>query len=683
MSPTDAERGLVATYAHRVLARGDLPIRTLRHILYWLSDRADLLGLPLPERLTKAVGTIYTPGFSVAELELAYAETRGQVLKDLKRVASETPRPEPLTGNIKTLVDALGLPAGALELVALVAYFTRYDQVQYFCESVGEAAGAVTRVLTMLTAEPARSIEALIAPTGDLIGSGLLQLSDSSDLVGPSGRLSIPFRINGCIDRSFKSFTEMRQALLGDTLSSNIEVADFDHIAADRDLITSVLKGAIAAGERGVNILLYGMPGTGKTELAKVAAAVAGVSLHGAGEDLGRGTESDRSTRLADLVFSLRLLAGSQRTALLFDEMEDVAWQLIKRGGSKVYLNRLLETNPVPVFWTSNNILEVDAALLRRMTLAIELRLPPPSQRKRILTRVSQRLGMTLGERDLDQLAKKLPATPAVLENALRAAKLSGLGADAAERAGLGIIRAVSGVPPRKAQAFPEFVPDLICASIDLVELTSQLVKGGNPGFSLCLSGPPGTGKSAFARHLARKLGLEVLQKRASDLLGAFVGESEKRIADAFEEARETGAFLIFDEADSLLYDRKDAVRSWEITQVNEMLTWMEDHPFPVCFTTNLMDRMDTASLRRFTFHVTFDYLDRKALARAFAVFFRIEPAPAEGMALANLTPGDFAQARKQADVLGIGSNAKRIVALLSQISRSKPGASGAIGFKA
>jgi len=57
--------------------------------------------------------------------------------------------------------------------------------------------------------------------------------------------------------------------------------------------------------------------------------------------------------------------------------------------------------------------------------------------------------------------------------------------------------------------------------------------------------------------------------------------------------------------------------RSWEITQVNEMLTWMEDHPLPVCFTTNFMERVDSASLRRFTFQIVLNYLDKPGLRRA------------------------------------------------------------------
>ncbi len=289
-----------------------------------------------------------------------------------------------------------------------------------------------------------------------------------------------------------------------------------------------------------------------------------------------------------------------------------MAWQLINRGGSKLYLNRLLETNPVPVIWTSNNIFEIDAAVLRRMSLIVELKAPPVRQRERILRRLANRYEVELDDHELHDLARRLPATPAVLENALRAAKLSGGGKDALERAASGIIRALSGGGARPAVSVTDFDPSLTCANMDLPALTKRIAASSNLAFSLCLSGPPGTGKSAFARYLARRLGLEILQKRASDLLAPYVGQSEKNIADAFESAREAQAMLIFDEADSFLFDRREAVRSWEVSQVNEMLTWMEHHPLPFCCTTNMMERFDSASLRRFTFHILFHYLDAK-----------------------------------------------------------------------
>ena len=106
-------------------------------------------------------------------------------------------------------------------------------------------------------------------------------------------------------------------------------------------------------------------------------------------------------------------------------------------------------------------------------------------------------------------------------------------------------------------------------------------------------------------------MGLDVIHKRTSDLFSMWDGGSEQNIAQAFAEARDCGAFLIFDEADSPLADRTGAQRSHEVSQVNDMLTWMESHPLPFACTTNLMDRLDAASLRRFTFKIQMGYLTR------------------------------------------------------------------------
>ena len=143
-----------------------------------------------------------------------------------------------------------------------------------------------------------------------------------------------------------------------------------------------------------------------------------------------------------------------------------------------------------------------------------------------------------------------------------------------------------------------------------------------------------------------------MLHKRASDILDAFVGGTEHNIADAFAEARDTNAFLVFDEADSLLLERASAVRSWEISQVNEMLTWMEQHALPFACTTNLPDRLDRASLRRFLVKVRFDWLTQAQARLAFQRFFGTA-APAALDGLRTLTPADFSLVRRRAAVTG------------------------------
>ena len=227
----------------------------------------------------------------------------------------------------------------------------------------------------------------------------------------------------------------------------------------------------------------------------------------------------------------------------------------------------------------------------------------------------------------------------------------------------------------------PRFDPALIHADVDPVTLADRIVAGGDPHFSLCLQGPPGTGKSAFVRYLAERMGLEIMQKRASDLMSMWVGGTEKAIAAAFAEARDTGAFLVFDEADSLLADRRSARQSWEVSQVNEMLTWMESHPLPFACTTNFAEHLDAATLRRFVFKVALDYLSPEQVEAAFRVYFGMAP-PAQAVALTALTPGDFAVVHRKAEFLGRLQEPAALAAMLSAECALKPDRPRPVGFR-
>jgi SpoVK/Ycf46/Vps4 family AAA+-type ATPase len=185
-----------------------------------------------------------------------------------------------------------------------------------------------------------------------------------------------------------------------------------------------------------------------------------------------------------------------------------------------------------------------------------------------------------------------------------------------------------------------------------LAELADQVAKSPARVLSFCLSGPPGTGKSAYARHLAERVDLDVLEKRFSDLASMWLAESEKAIAAAFEEAADLRAFLIFDEVDSLLRDRLAAHQSWEITQVNEMLTQMERHPYPFACATNALELLDAAAARRFLFKVRFLPMSPDQIAKAYRRYFGFDP-PSQVLKLSGLTPADFATVLRKATALG------------------------------
>ncbi len=167
--------------------------------------------------------------------------------------------------------------------------------------------------------------------------------------------------------------------------------------------------------------------------------------------------------------------------------------------------------------------------------------------------------------------------------------------------------------------------------------------------------------------------------KRASDLLSRWVGETEAQIAEAFAEARRRGALLLLDEVDGLLFDRGTARAHWEVSQVNELLTWLDRHPLPVVAATNHPDRLDPACLRRFVFKVRLHPLGSERAARAFERFFSLT-APPELAGLTNLTPGDFSVVARQVRRTG-EREATDLLERLRSEAEAKPGMAARIGF--
>jgi SpoVK/Ycf46/Vps4 family AAA+-type ATPase len=213
---------------------------------------------------------------------------------------------------------------------------------------------------------------------------------------------------------------------------------------------------------------------------------------------------------------------------------------------------------------------------------------------------------------------------------------------------------------------------------ICLEKLANQLVKA-KLNWSLCAYGVSGSGKSEFGRYVAKKIGLKVIFKRASDLLGMYVGENEKNIAAAFKEAKNEGRVLLIDEGDTFLRSRHLATRSWEASMTNEMLTQMESHTHPFILTTNLMKDLDEAALRRFTFKIKFDFVKPEQAKKLFLAFFGKEaPKAIENNHL--LTPGDFANVKAKADILEI-TDVNELYEMLMQEVELKPQNSKPMGF--
>lgn len=231
-----------------------------------------------------------------------------------------------------------------------------------------------------------------------------------------------------------------------------------------------------------------------------------------------------------------------------------------------------------------------------------------------------------------------------------------------------GIVKDMKGERiPESTASNSMFCPELIQSDTDMIHLAHQLETGGTRQFSICITGPSGTGKKAFIRYLAAKLGLPVLVKNTSDLLSMHAGQSRQQIAGAFMEALENTSFLILDDADFLLFDRRMDIQSREGTQVNDMITCMENHPLPFACTTSLGDRLDPAWSERFTFTCRLDYLSQVQVRLAFQEFFQLELLDDKDMDIGHLTSGDFMVVLEKASVFGIRSDMDQVIRLLRQ----------------
>lgn len=596
-----------------------------------------------------------------------YASDRNRHKRQLRRVLEQfselPPSDETLDPNAAFAREEFGLDEIDTGILILLLRIERNSNLEQFADEALRLLRTPSMTIAALLGISHQEARRRIAADGELVKSGLVHLDEDGGgigLGGQCGHLQLAQPVRKVMRRCYRSRQEWVTAIVGQPLATPLAWEDFAHLGAARDLAARVIAGSTSARAKGVNLLLHGPVGTGKTEFAKALAAHTGMNIWSVGEVDGEGWEPSRGERLASLRLSLQLLARRNHALILFDEAEDVLACDIsvlgmvsgqQRSGSKVFVNRMIEENRTPIVWTCNDVERMEPAILRRMMMAIEIKTPGSQVRERIWRQVLADSRLALGEDCMRRLADRYAVPPAVAASAARVAALCGGGEAEIEEAMSGVIRILGIAPCTANTGVRDFDPALVNCREDLASLVDRLaLPGTSLQWSLCLHGAPGTGKSEFARYLASRLGMEVMQQRASDLLSKWVGDSEKRIAAAFEAARSRRALLVIDEADSLLSDRRDAARSWEVTQVNEMLTWMESHPLPFICSTNLMERLDQASLRRFTLKLRFAPLAPAQARLAFERFFGFaSPRPlADG-----LTPGDFATVRRKRDLFG------------------------------
>lgn len=570
---------------------------------------------------------------------------------------------ERLSLNVSTLASCLQLSDTAADIIQFTAVMTLNKSLFELVNSyVYYQIDSMAHLLSVLLDIDELSIEAALEdiwPTGLLISS---RLSADEPLMLPS---AITRKL---VMDKISSPTEILDDILVKASPPELSLKHFDYL--DTNLAQQYLSAAVAAKGTGVNVLFYGMPGTGKTQFTRILANEIDAELL---EVLPIGnemwskksefetTETSGALRLQFNQLIQKLLAKASNKVLVIDECEDLFAYLNGEDRiSKEALHRLLETNTLPTIWITNHVNHLDESCLRRFKMIVEFPKPSSTSIKALIDGSFKGLGTSEDFRK--ELASTKHLTMANIDNAACVVKQVGLKRKNAEHH-LGTLiestlTACGYEQEVQYKAALKFNLNYLNLSGDFNDVTNliEATKSYSSARTL-LTGMPGTGKTALVNHLAQSLDMELITVRCSDILSKYVGESEKRISNVFKQATESKAILFFDEVDSLLATREGMNNGYEVQLVNELLTQIECFEFPLFAATNFSSRLDRAVMRRFDFKLHFNAL---TIGQAKTLF--CETVACKGTVnkttshktiskevntqldkLSQLTPGDFA----------------------------------------
>jgi hypothetical protein len=511
------------------------------------------------------------------------------------------------------LAQRFGLGADELAVVEVAAAYALDADVRELCHALA------ARRRPALWADVAAELTGRATLTTALYAGGRLR---AAGLIATDGNA-----VTGALELD----AAVLAWLLGDErlpepLASVARVTDGDETWLPEAVIAAIDALVPLVQREPAAVLIAGPRGSGRrAAAARLARGLGAPLLVAPIDDLAAIADGARGLHR---VLASALTAATLRGALPYLPGVDALWSDERRAADPAVL-RLLREHPGALALATGGRGGTSLALGRPVHV---VRIPRVDldDRERAWSAALERAGAALPGVAAELAARYVIGPGAVAEvvteaSALAAARGAVLAGPALEEAvsqRLSVrLGAFGQVVARKARfeemVLPDDVVETLRDMIAMVRQRAQILErwgyqrhlGLSRGVSALFSGEPGTGKTMAASVVASELGLELVRIDLASVVSKYVGETEKNLARIFDEAQDSHAMLLFDEADALFGKRtevKSANDRYANLEVNYLLQRMETFDGISVLTTNLEGSIDPALQRRLSFRIRF-----------------------------------------------------------------------------
>lgn len=652
----------------------DLATGKLSHILEQLGISTDEQSLQL---LTHATGD--------GQLDI----TRSS-LQELPKISNEV-----LEKNLKWLQKKLDLSHHEVQLMTWVYLIHKDEAFQaLLLEFPTLSYQQLIRLVSKIVGTSENKIKQMLSHDAKLLQLGLLK-ANLYENAPVHARLSLLDCLCDNLSEEALNYGHFSADFTRASFA-DLTINDFPHLLDDIDDLQVFIQQVCKSQTKGINILIYGPEASGKTQFIKALADRLDLALYVMSFPVAKKIPVE--TLLSSISRAQQLLEGNKKNLLLVDDLqnqfENDSSDFMDSGSSS-HLKRLVNTsigkNQLPTIWVTNRLDIFSYRDLSRFSYCLEFKKPTRAMRQDFLRK---KMGNSnISESWIMKTAMKENIPFETLEKIANFTKLVCSSKEnqsvevifdkALTKANKFLRGAEGGV---SLYGVEQYNQDFINADVDLAYVTDALK--GHTEARICLSGPPGCGKTGFAHHLAYLLDKPVITKKGSDILGRYLGDTEQNLAGAFQEANTRDALLLIDEIDGLLSNRQDAQRNWEVSIVNELLTQIDMFKGLLVVTTNLFEKLDPAAMRRFDLKVKFDYLNNKQIEQFWDLYIQQHnlendnESKQEAVLIKELTPGDFANIERQTKFMPLKDAIDLLSRLKKEVSFKREQCKGkAIGF--